>query len=251
MKSTKKAFTLVELIVVITILAILGTIAFISLGSYTGDARNAKRTDGISKIATSIENALIDGKTATSFAADATSELSNISIAGAATADIGATDYEAGPANYTALNIKAEDFVDPNSDSPYVVGATSGNNYEVAAKLEDDAGDTARVMGNWSPRVVGVPGTVNGTFDAANDTFELTSGGDINKLRKGDTVTNGASTLEVLKVSRDGETLTMSGTVVAWAGTLVLSAAESAGLIADATTDTNPVIDGSTTALPY
>ncbi|MDR1987995.1 MAG: prepilin-type N-terminal cleavage/methylation domain-containing protein [Candidatus Peribacteria bacterium] len=30
-KSTKKAFTLVELIVVVTILAILGTIAFISL----------------------------------------------------------------------------------------------------------------------------------------------------------------------------------------------------------------------------
>ena len=117
MKSTKKAFTLVELIVVITILAILGTIAFISLGSYTGDARNAKRTDGISKIATSIENALIDGKNAISFAANSDSALSSISVAGDAAPVLG-TDYNAGDANYTALNIKAADFVDPNSDAP-------------------------------------------------------------------------------------------------------------------------------------
>lgn len=38
----KKAFTLVELIVVMTILAILWTIAFISLQGYSGDANNSK-----------------------------------------------------------------------------------------------------------------------------------------------------------------------------------------------------------------
>jgi prepilin-type N-terminal cleavage/methylation domain-containing protein len=42
MKKIQKGFTLVELIVVITILAILGTIAFISLGGYAQDAKNAK-----------------------------------------------------------------------------------------------------------------------------------------------------------------------------------------------------------------
>ena len=42
-KYTNKAFTLVELIVVVTILAILGTIAFISLQGYSKDARNSTR----------------------------------------------------------------------------------------------------------------------------------------------------------------------------------------------------------------
>ncbi|MGB2110634.1 MAG: type IV pilin protein [Patescibacteria group bacterium] len=36
----KKAFTLVELIVVITILAVLATIGFISMSGYTQSARN-------------------------------------------------------------------------------------------------------------------------------------------------------------------------------------------------------------------
>ena len=51
----KKAFTLVELIVVITILAILGTIAFISLQWYSRDARDSTRISDISAIKTSLE----------------------------------------------------------------------------------------------------------------------------------------------------------------------------------------------------
>ncbi|MDR0772641.1 MAG: type II secretion system GspH family protein [Candidatus Peribacteria bacterium] len=53
-KSTKRAFTLVELIVVITILAILGTIAFISLQGYSADARNSKRQNDVNSIAQKI-----------------------------------------------------------------------------------------------------------------------------------------------------------------------------------------------------
>lgn len=51
----RKAFTLVELIVVITILAILWTIAFISLQWYSRDARDSTRISDLSKIKTSIE----------------------------------------------------------------------------------------------------------------------------------------------------------------------------------------------------
>jgi prepilin-type N-terminal cleavage/methylation domain-containing protein len=39
----KKAFTLVELIVVMTILAILATISFSAIQNYATDARDAKR----------------------------------------------------------------------------------------------------------------------------------------------------------------------------------------------------------------
>ncbi|NCO32122.1 type II secretion system protein [bacterium] len=50
MRNTKKAFTLVELIVVITILAILGTIAFISLQGYSGEARDSKRLSNVNDL---------------------------------------------------------------------------------------------------------------------------------------------------------------------------------------------------------
>lgn len=50
-----KAFTLVELIVVITILAILGTIAFISLQWYSKDSRDSVRINDISKLKITLE----------------------------------------------------------------------------------------------------------------------------------------------------------------------------------------------------
>ncbi len=50
MKPSKQAFTLVELIVVITILAILWTIAFISLQWYSRDTRNSVRISDLSNI---------------------------------------------------------------------------------------------------------------------------------------------------------------------------------------------------------
>ena len=46
----KRAFTLVELIVVITILAILWTIAFISLQWYSKDARDSTRITDIGNL---------------------------------------------------------------------------------------------------------------------------------------------------------------------------------------------------------
>nr|MDD3719732.1 prepilin-type N-terminal cleavage/methylation domain-containing protein [Candidatus Gracilibacteria bacterium] len=54
-QNSKKAFTLVELIVVITILAILGSIAFISLQSYTKNARDGQRLSDINNIRKNLE----------------------------------------------------------------------------------------------------------------------------------------------------------------------------------------------------
>ncbi len=55
-----KAFTLVELIVVITILAILWTIAFIAMESYSKSSRNSVRISDMSKIKSSLEFFYID-----------------------------------------------------------------------------------------------------------------------------------------------------------------------------------------------
>lgn len=54
-KSNHKAFTLVELIIVIAILAILWTIAFISLQWYSTQARDSARISDMSSIVTSLE----------------------------------------------------------------------------------------------------------------------------------------------------------------------------------------------------
>ena len=54
-KQQIKAFTLVELIIVITILAILATIWLMSFQSYTSDARDWKRKEDLSSIRSGLE----------------------------------------------------------------------------------------------------------------------------------------------------------------------------------------------------
>lgn len=49
------AFTLVELVVVITILAILGTIGFLSLGGYSSNARDSDRVADIVNLSKSLD----------------------------------------------------------------------------------------------------------------------------------------------------------------------------------------------------
>jgi prepilin-type N-terminal cleavage/methylation domain-containing protein len=82
MRNTKSAFTLVELIVVITILAILGTIAFISLQGYSADARNSKRTSDLNNITSSLNIKLTTGMGVMSAIADSTSALASVDLAG-------------------------------------------------------------------------------------------------------------------------------------------------------------------------
>lgn len=110
MRYTQKAFTLVELIVVITILAILGTISFISFQGYNESARNSVRIDGVSKVATVVENEKIGGKNLLAYTAGG-QEIPNAQIAG--TGAIIDTDYKAGDINAQALNIEEEQFSDP------------------------------------------------------------------------------------------------------------------------------------------
>ena len=59
--TSRSAFTLVELIVVITILAILGTIGFMSIKGYTAEAKNAKVTQDLGTITNTINTKIAEG----------------------------------------------------------------------------------------------------------------------------------------------------------------------------------------------
>ncbi|MDD2745051.1 MAG: prepilin-type N-terminal cleavage/methylation domain-containing protein, partial [Candidatus Gracilibacteria bacterium] len=52
-------FTLIELIVVITILAILGTIGFLSIGGYSSKARDSARISDVANLSKSLDVSIV------------------------------------------------------------------------------------------------------------------------------------------------------------------------------------------------
>ena len=249
MRNTKSAFTLVELIVVITILAILGTIAFISLQGYSADARNSKRTSDIGNIQSAISLKMVEGVPLMSFVADSANELTSIDL-GWATGYTG--DYKAGKPSYTVLNVAAKDFKDPQGDNEYRIGATDVQNgvFQIAASMETDGTDTAQVNGTFVARTI-LWTTSSGSHDGVTVTLDDEFA---NTFKAGDTLNEGGI---VKKVSRDGVTLTMTTTPTADSYTLAVD--ESLGLIAPLKDENgDPVALGTvaienldTDALPY
>lgn len=159
-KTKNNAFTLVELIVVIVILAILGTIAFISLQWYSSEARNTKRKSDLSNIISAIELKMIEWVKTLSFV-----EWSWAIILGNETSwkiqiawriwynESLSWSYNAGNINYTPLWIKAENFSDPITQLPYKIWVTTFNNqYNLWATIEVDWIPDTYIKWNWNPR---------------------------------------------------------------------------------------------------
>ncbi|EKE26048.1 MAG: hypothetical protein ACD_4C00459G0012 [uncultured bacterium (gcode 4)] len=217
--SSTKGFTLVELIVVITILAILGTIAFLSFNGYSTSARDSKRTSDLNSISTKITVWQANGTNIINYVtpnSGPSNSLSGTTITSASTSwlagntwsiYIDSSDYAGWDVNYTALWIKQTDFQDPSSQDSYKLWVTTlvGWAYEVAATMEWDSSPSAKILWTYKPR------TSTGTYAAtisstwANLTATIWSS-DIGKLRAQD-VTN---LWTISKISADWLTITFS-----------------------------------------
>jgi len=132
----KKAFSLVELLVVITIMAILSVVAYQALGGQTAKARNAKRKEALTTLQSSLEIYALTVSTNNKYPTEA--------------------EYKTGaPVKYELVEEKLMNKMpkDPSNiiiDYIYKV-AGDGKSYQLAASLEDDRGGSdykAYVIGN-------------------------------------------------------------------------------------------------------
>jgi len=181
MRKVQKGFTLVELIVVITILAILGTIAFISLQGYSQDAKNSKVTSDLRTIVSAIETSVTQGDVTlaeiVSGTSDAAVTMSGANTFGSGVVVNGATlsgttfasgSYKDGSINFVALKQNGSDFKDPD-----------GNDY-VAAYVADTSKDLVfyQVVGQTRDSAGNFEGVVKGNYiqiDSASDAAGLVS----------------------------------------------------------------------------
>lgn len=238
MKNNIKAFTLVELIVVITILAILWTVAFLSLQEYTTLARNSIRIDGISKISSAIQIKKQSWINMLSFV-NTGNEIPNIQIWG--TTALAWDDYKAWPVNTSAMELKSTDFIDPSNDRSFIIWATVKKwwEYQVVATLEQNGKNEAQISWTYKWRTVE---SIDGSWTTWTNSFTLTDLDNINKLFKWDIITWVwvPSGTKIDGISDDGMTLKLSNNFTSNTTGIELWSNESVGLVVS-TDGTTPV----------
>ena len=150
-KNAKKAFTLVELIVVITILAILGTIAFISLNGYSAQARDSKRLTDVNQATSKINIELVRGAQLNEMLTGAVSGLTAVTFT---TTPV--PENKQGIVNFAFLKENADNFKDPlkNLDRSYPFAYVKGGtgtgayNYFQMATVDEEH-NSAKVVWNY------------------------------------------------------------------------------------------------------
>ena len=252
-----RAFTLVELIVVITILVILGTIAFLNLGSFSASARDSQRTSDLNQINSQIMTT--QARNGTAYSAMITADTASLALTAASVAGVSATGslYAAGDVNYSLLGIDSNKMQDPIKKTPYRMAQTTlgGGAYEVAASLEAYNGGTAGlVMGVYRPRVnTNTTETITTTVGANATSLAIPTPTKL-ALRVGDTVTGSSTGSGVISaISSDFKTITLSSSTLANSTTTIqLAATEATGLNASgSTTPNNFSVTNYGTVLPY
>lgn len=133
-------FTLVELIVVITILVILWTIAFINLGGFSGSARDATRVSDLTNITQGLEMTLV--KNGVVIPPEAPSPGWVVTLTSSGWVSVIGYQWVAGAT--TLSFIKMSDARDP-TDKKYYTYVTNGNytKYQLLTLMEDSSTVTA------------------------------------------------------------------------------------------------------------
>ncbi|MDD2907394.1 MAG: type II secretion system protein [Candidatus Gracilibacteria bacterium] len=178
MKKSNKAFTLVELIVVITILAILGTIAFINLQGYSISARDGKRVSDINNIMKKIGIEIAKG-TSISTLINTTKTNTGLTIDGNNTS----TSIQ-GTASFLNLKEDGNNFKDPVTKGDYVfsysVGGTGTGAYKfIQASTVNEELSQAVVKGNYYLMQTGDSPSIILTTVGATDYYVVDEGIDL------------------------------------------------------------------------
>ena len=214
-----KGFTLVELIVVITILAILATIGFLSLQGYTSDAKDAKVRANIRTVTSALVNeqamssntisTYIDSNAAAVTAYSIGSTGTGAAYSGTSVIDLAGVNatgsYFVGEIKPSALRIDASKFFDQNTagvTKPFPIGAynlsevVNGKTrvrpmFQVAGTIKGSA-QTAVVEGNYGTgAATDVPGLIKAATIAGITNTTVDPTGTIPGIA---TVQNGATT---------------------------------------------------------
>lgn len=139
-KHLKKGFSLVELLVVITIMAILSVVAYQAFGGQTASARNARRTQDLSSIQSALEIFFIEnGNRYPAQLDDGDSNTNTDDLVPKYMSKIPKDPYE----------IAADTF----NDYSYTKNSKT---YQLGATLETDTSYKAYVIGNSSDVLPGV-----------------------------------------------------------------------------------------------
>lgn len=231
-----KAFTLPELIVVITILWTLATIWFVSYQWHSSNARDTSRMSDISNIVKQLELIKTKWEDIFAFVDNSNSTIQdNISISGYTWSTDLLWKYIAGDANLINLELAWGWFKDPLTWDMYKVWVTSfWRRYEVATSLEKDSEYWIFTAWTWLPRTSLETEIENDKIIGKIFYMSGSTKNDI-LLEVSDLVTVSGSTYQIKKIQLDRITLDKNIFPI-WAK-ITLSSDESIHLIKNWNTD--------------
>jgi prepilin-type N-terminal cleavage/methylation domain-containing protein len=170
-----RGFTLIELIVVITILAILGTIGFLSIGGYSSKARDSARVSDVAQAMKSLDLSVVTaGKYPLPDASFAVTYLGG-TVWDQGTVGPLVMQYFKGSIPGGGINEKP---VDPLKNSEYVYSSLAfGTAYQIKAEYENDlANATAYGDRGGVERIAGNPVLPVASAEAGNPTIAYIRG---------------------------------------------------------------------------